>query len=353
MYIYANTQQIRAGAQKFLAAASEFQAKAQRLGLSENSLLEGASGWQGQGADAFQRVMEHLREDLRATSEAMTQAAGTLNVLAMQLDQVNQMHQQAEQLEHQIRSLDNRYWSADDMQRESIRHEISHLRERHTSLLHQAQLQERQANDAAAAAFDRVGANVNRLHFHQEAHGGWKEAASTALQETGEFFGRLWGKTKQIAHQAEETVEDFFEDVVEEVTDDLAAIGDFAEGFTAQYLYNETMELADPLHEEFPEDRSAAYRMGRIGGDIFSAAEGVLKMVGGGAMAAGGGAEAVLTSETVVLPATRHRRSCSRRSHRRCRVQAVHRGHFTARQGLGAVSQGRGWWLWHDGRRQE
>jgi uncharacterized protein YukE len=63
MHTYANTQQIRSGAQKFLAAAHEIQAKAQRLGLSESSLVEGSAGWHGQGAEAFQRVMEHLRED--------------------------------------------------------------------------------------------------------------------------------------------------------------------------------------------------------------------------------------------------------------------------------------------------
>jgi hypothetical protein len=275
----------------------------QRLGLSERSLLEGSSGWHGQGAEAFRRVMEHLREDLRTTSEAMTQATGALNMLAMQLDQVNQMYHQAEQLEYQIRSLDNSYWSADEVQRESIRHEISRLRERHASLLHQAQIQERQANDAAAVAFDQAGANVNRLHFFHVPQGGLKEAASTALDEVGHFFGQLWGKAKQAAHDAEEAVEGTFDELVGVVKEEVQEVGVFAEGFTAQYLHNASMGLADPLHEEFPEDRSKQYRAGRVGADIYSTVEGIVKMVGGGALVAGGGAEAVVTSETVALPA--------------------------------------------------
>jgi hypothetical protein len=110
-----------------------------------------------------------------------------------------------------------------------------------------------------------------------------KNAASSAMHEVGQFFGQLWGKAKRVAHDAEEVVEDFFEEIVDEVKEDLEEVGDFAEGFAAQYLNNASMGLADPLHEEFPEDRSSMYRAGRFGADIYSTVEGIVKMVGGGA----------------------------------------------------------------------
>jgi uncharacterized protein YukE len=314
MYSPANTQHIRSGAQRFVSAAQEMQAKAHKLGHIESSLLDGSAGWHGQGADSYRAVMEHLREDLRTAEQAFTQAVGALNVLAMQLDQVNAMHQQAEQLTWQIRSLDDAYWASDEGQRLTIRHEISRLRERRESLLHQADLSERQANQAASAAFDQAGAMANRLHFHHDGESGWKEAATTAMSEVGHFFSKLWDKTKEAAHKVEEAVEEKveeFEEMVqaemhmaEEVLEDVReGVGELSEGFASTYLRNATMGLADPLHEELPESRSRLYQMGRFGGDVYGAVEGIVKVVEGEALITGGGAEAVVTSETLVLPA--------------------------------------------------
>ena len=110
--------------------------------------------------------------------------------------------------------------------------------------------------------------------------------AANAVRQVKHVFGELKEKAGQV-----------FRKVLPE------EFRDFAEGFASRVLYNQSMELADPLHEEFPESRSSWYKAGLLSADVFTALEGVAMIFGGGALVVGGGAEAVITSETVVLPA--------------------------------------------------
>lgn len=206
--ILADTALIRGGAQRFAAAAREMRENADRMNRTANSLIEGIQGWRGEGAASFQKVAEQIKHDAEVSGEAFQQTALALSALASQLDVVNQYRVQAEQMEIRIRSLEHQVWSADDLRRADLEHQISNLRHRLYSLLQDAQLMEYRANANATVAFDQIASMTNHLYLSEYGSGNGMGEGSL-LDKASQFLGQLWKSAKETGEEAAERVENF------------------------------------------------------------------------------------------------------------------------------------------------
>lgn len=224
MRYYANTSLIRSGAQRFGAAAMEMRQQARSVEFLGNNDPTGLGDWSGKGADAYRTVAEHLSIDIVLASSAFERTAVTLNMLATQLDQVNNIYRQCEQLEHQIYALQSELWGADDQRKHLLHEHISDKRYRLRQLEQQAEFIDRQANNSAGNAFAEIAATANRVYFATHEVG---ERISVA-DKVGNFFKDLWRKT-----------EDIYEDATQGST--LGGVIGFLEGLTNSVL--DTLEM--------------------------------------------------------------------------------------------------------------
>jgi uncharacterized protein YukE len=270
MHSLSNTQAIRAGAHIFSAAAQKMRENGHRLQLKATALVQGSDGWKGDGADAFLTVAEHLQADATLTAEAFGRASGVLMSLAGQLDEVNSLRHQAESLEGQIYALQREFGGADGAQQASIHEQLSHLRHRHTTLLHQADSLEYHANSTAATAFDEIGALANRLSFQ---HG--QTAAALAMDKVSDFFGSLWKGAKEAVHKVEEVVDEKIEEFEDLLEDGIETVEDTVSGLASGigHFLQDTVESVwemSPAHfivqlvTNYDEVRSKAARIFQV-----------------------------------------------------------------------------------------
>lgn len=221
---YANTSLIRAGAQRFGTAALEMRSHAQSVERKANELT--GNDWRGKGADAYRTVAEHLRLDMLQAGTAFERAAGTMNMLASQLDQVNQLYRQCEQFEHQIHGLQAQLWGAEDERRERLRDQISDLRYRLNHLEQQAEAIDRSANNAAGHQFEQIASMANKVYFATHEVG----PQISAADKVGNFFKDLWEQTKETYEEIAEEggllggILGFFEGLISSVIDTLEGL---------------------------------------------------------------------------------------------------------------------------------
>lgn len=325
----ADTALIRAGAQRFAAAGQELQMNARRMDQAVSTLMTGTDGWSGEGAESYQLVAGHMREDVMLAGQAFQRTATVLSSLAMQLDHVNDLQEQADKMRARIHSLEMDLWGADEQRRAAIHEQISRLSYQRHSLEQQADSLEQQANATASRYFDDIGSMANRLHF---GHGN-TGSDSSAWEKAGGFLKSLWGSAKDKVEDIVDDVTDVIEEAVdglqdaiakavgeldeliEEGIEDLFAMmpdqyreyadiavgnfGDFAEGAVFAYINNATFGLfEDTLLDD--DGRSSAYYLGRIVGDAAAGASGVAATEMGAGAVAGGLGEAAVTASGVV-----------------------------------------------------
>lgn len=181
-------------------ASTEILGHARQIEQITSGATSGTDGWQGRGADGYRITSEHLRGDLLMASQAFERTAGYMNILASQLDQVNQIFRQCDHLQHQIYSMQAELWSVDDPRRSSLQERISDLRHQLYRLENEAEYIERQANHQASQGFEEVSAIVNRLYFGSNS----LETNTSIADKVGEFFGGMWDKVSAIHEEIEE-----------------------------------------------------------------------------------------------------------------------------------------------------
>ncbi|MCX7569426.1 DNA-binding protein [Tumebacillus sp. DT12] len=271
-------------------------------------------------------VVGQIREDVMLAGQAFQRTATVLSSLAMQLDHVNDLLDQADTMRSRIRSLEMDLWGADDQRRASINEQISRLSYQRHSL-------EQQANTTAGRYFDDIGSMVNRMHF---GHG---KAGSdpSAWEKAGGFLESLWESAKDTAEEIVDGVSDVIEEAVEGLQDavaeavgeldelmdegieDLFAMmpeeyreyadiavgnfGDFAEGAVFAFANSMTFgKFEGYLLDQ--EGRSSAYYLGRIAGDAAAGAIGTtLADFGMGAVTGGLSEAAIAVSGVVTIVA--------------------------------------------------
>lgn len=217
----ADTAEIRRGAQTFAFRGNEMFEHARQIERIANTLTDGTDGWDGEGADAFRTVAEHLRLDAGTAGSAFQRAGMALQSLASQLDYVNQLYRQADQLEEEIASLHRSYWGADEIQRASIDERIVHRRQRLHALLQEAEMVDQRANQAASAAFDEVSAMANRVFF---ANGGQVgTVGGSLLDKAGDYFKRLWA-SETFKNSPAGVLAGLFEGIGSFIVDELEAL---------------------------------------------------------------------------------------------------------------------------------
>ncbi|MCX7569690.1 hypothetical protein OS242_06910 [Tumebacillus sp. DT12] len=217
----ADPAEIRRGAQTFAFRGNEMFEHARQIERIANTLTDGTDGWDGEGADAFRTVAEHLRLDAGTAGSAFQRAGMALQSLASQLDYVNQLYRQADQLEEEIASLHRSYWGADEIQRASIDERIVHRRQRLHALLQEAEMVEIRANQAASAAFDEVSAMANRVFF---ANGGQVgTVGGSLLDKAGDYFKRLWA-SETFKNSPAGVLAGLFEGIGSFIVDELEAL---------------------------------------------------------------------------------------------------------------------------------
>lgn len=242
MRYFANTATIRAGAQRFAAAGMEMRQNANRIDSSTAALTE-PGGWTGKGSQAYQSASQLLSEDAKTSGEAFQNAARALNALASQLDQVNNLRQQAMQMENRIHSLQAEIMGADEYRREALRDQIASLRYRMHDLDRNADYIEDSANRIAGNAFEGIAAITNHLHFGH---------AASVSDKMSDFFGNLWNNAKDAVLEIGEEIEEAYDEVTEYFEEKLLEAQEggilggyvgFFEGF-GKYVFNTLDALA-------------------------------------------------------------------------------------------------------------
>ncbi|MCX7569180.1 hypothetical protein OS242_04345, partial [Tumebacillus sp. DT12] len=152
------------------------------------------------------RNTKRISEDINVSSEAFQNVASVLSSLASQLDQVNQLRQQAMQLENRIHSLQSELWGADEIRKDAIRDQIASLRYRMNDFDRNADYLENNSNKAAENAFEGISAMTNRLHFGD---------AASVPDKMADFFGDFWSNVQDKAREIRDEVEEAYGDVTD------------------------------------------------------------------------------------------------------------------------------------------
>jgi uncharacterized protein YukE len=279
--LQADPYQLRYLANRFAAVADEIRRKAIRMEEISHDTTGGSSGWKGQGATQFVNRTEFLSTELRDAVKQFDSIVSTLHTLASRVEMIQGKEQRLHHLQQERSQL---HWGL-DVSKDA---EIAALNTQIYMLEAEITADRLFADTAASAAFQIIQ---------------FREAFQEVWQQVQQAATATVAKMEEVPHELLDAAEKTWEATPEPIKEAVKGIGDFAEGYTATYLQNEAMGLVDPLHEEFPEDRSSSYKVGRLVGDLAATVQGAGEMLLGGGLDVVGGTEAVVTSETVVLPA--------------------------------------------------
>ncbi|KEO85108.1 hypothetical protein EL26_00670 [Tumebacillus flagellatus] len=134
-------------------------------------MAQGQGGWKGDAARAFGISAEHLHEDYHTVSNTLDSAAGILNQLAVRMETVIRLRQQANQISQYLAHMRPETEEQWDSYREQ-QYQANSLRQ-------QAESEANLIDGQAAQAIEKLMYFQNRLHFQHVT--GFGSAASVAL----------------------------------------------------------------------------------------------------------------------------------------------------------------------------
>lgn len=171
----ASPMNLRYGASRFTAGASDLRYKANRI---KGHVAD--TRWVGEAGTAFRQVCGVFITDLNKAADLLERTSNEFNTLAWRMEQIENLRRQIMYIEQDLWNLpyDDHY----RQERANLSHQLSRLRQ-------QVESEEREADQHATSAFQQILGDLHSLHFFAQDKSWWDELVSGAKAVGGFLVG--------------------------------------------------------------------------------------------------------------------------------------------------------------------